>query len=106
MPDPSLTEAGWKAILNKNKDIKDNGLQRALAEYEKADEDDHDAKLAGIAKVDKLAAALQQNKNVAGNDDVVDYLDDVQNAAGAEQKEIAKAKTTADKAEALAEKQE
>jgi hypothetical protein len=106
MPDKSLTEAGWKAILNKNKDIKDNGLQRALADYEKAGEDDHEALLAGIAKVNKLAGALQQNKNVAGNDAVADYLDDVQNAADAEQKEIAKAKITADKAEALAEKQE
>jgi len=106
MPDKALTEAGWKAILGKNKDIKDNGLQRALADYERADEDDHEAQLAGVAKVNKLAAALQQNKGVAGNDAIVDYLDDVQDAADAEQKEIAKAKVTADKAEALAEKQE
>ncbi len=100
-----LTESGWKAIAGKYK-IKDNGLLRALAQYEDADDDDHAAQMAGIAKVNQLAAALQRNKDVADNDAVVDYLDEVQEAADAEQREIAKAKVTADKAEAAAEKQE
>jgi len=100
-----LTEREWKVVAGKN-NIKDNGLQRALAQYEDADEDDHAAQLAGIAKVNQLAAALQRNKDVAGNEAVVDYLDEIQEAADAEQKEIGKAKTTADRAAAAAEKQE
>ncbi len=101
----ALSENGWKALIGKQR-IKDNGLQRALADYQKSDDDDHAGKLKGIAKINQLAAALQNNKEVAGNDAVVDYLDDVQDAANAEQREIAKAKMTADKAEAEAEKQE
>jgi len=103
--DKTLTESGWKAVAGKYK-IKDNGLQRALAAYERADENDHAEQLAEIAKVNQLAAALKRSKDVAGNDDVIDYLDVIQDAADAEQKEIAKAKVTADKAEALAKKQE
>jgi hypothetical protein len=100
-----LNESAWKSIAAKNK-IKDNGLLRALADYDGTDEDDHAARLAGIAKVNKLAAALQKDKAVAENDAAVDYLDDVQDAASAEQKAIANAKVTADKAEALAKKKE
>jgi hypothetical protein len=106
MPDNPLTANGWNAILNKNKTIKDNGLKRALADFEDVDEDDHAAQLAAIAKVNKLAANLQQNKDVADNEVVSNYLENVQDAADDEQKEITKAKVTADKAEALAEKQE
>src|SRR5258708_4552966 len=36
-----LTESGLKAILSKHK-VKDNGLQKALAAYEKLDEDEDD----------------------------------------------------------------
>src|SRR5207244_1299338 len=101
-----LTENGWKAILSKNNKVKDNGLQRALADFEDADKDDHAGQLAAIAKINKLADALQRSKDVEDNDAVKDYLDDVQDAADAEQKEISKARVAADKAEALAEKQE
>jgi len=101
----ALTENGWKAIIAKNR-IKDNGLQRALADYQKADEDDHAAQLKGIAKINQLAAALQKNKDLEGNNAVINYLDDVQEAADAEQREIAKTKMTADKAESEAEKRE
>jgi hypothetical protein len=36
-----LTQSGWKSISDKFK-IKDNGLQRALAAYEKLDETKYD----------------------------------------------------------------
>src|SRR5690349_15459261 len=103
--DKALTESGWKTVAGKNK-VKDNGLQRALADYASTDEDDHTERLKGIARVNQLAAALQKAKDVAGNDAVTAYLDDVQDAADAEQREISKAKQTADKAEAIAKKQE
>ena len=105
MENKALTESGRKAIAGKNK-IKDNGLQRALADYESTDEEDHAERLKGIARVNQLAAALQRSKDIAGNDAVTDYLDDVQDAADAEQRELAKAKQTAAKAEAEAKKQE
>jgi hypothetical protein len=110
MNDNALTESGWKSTLSKNKTIKDNGLQRALADFEDVDKDDHAAQLAAIAKVNKLAAALvttlQKDKDKDGSEDVIDYLNDVRDAADARQKEISKAKVTADKAAAVAEKQE
>jgi hypothetical protein len=105
MDPKTLTESGWKTIAGKHK-VKDNGLQRALAAYENADEDDHTAQLADIAKVNQLAGALQRNNDIAGNDAVMEYLDDLQAAADARQKEISKARIAADKAETAAEKQE
>jgi hypothetical protein len=101
----ALMENGWQSVVRKYK-IKDNGLQRALGTYEDADEDDHAEQLKGIAKINQLAVALQRDRDIAGNKDVMDYLDDIQDAADAEQKEISKAKVTAARAEAAAEKQE
>src|SRR3954462_8350035 len=105
MDSKALTESGWKSMAGKYK-VKDNGLQRALANYEGTDEEDHSERLKGIAKVNQLAAALQKSKDLAGNDAVTDYLDAVQDAADAEQREIARSKQTATKAEAEAKKQE
>jgi hypothetical protein len=100
-----LTESSWKATAAKNK-VKDNGLHRALADLERIDEDDHPAQLKAIAKVDQLANALKRSKEVSDNDAVVDYLNDLQKAAEAEEREINKAKASADKMAAIADKQE
>jgi len=105
MNNKALTESGWKAIVAKYK-VKDNGLQRALADYARVDEDDHAEQLKAIARIDQVASALAKNKDVAASEDVVDYLEDVQNAAEAEEREITKAKVTADKSAALADKQD
>src|SRR5215470_12812142 len=104
--DPKLlTQNGWRAVVQKYK-VKDNGLLRALADYENVDEKDHAEKLKAVAKVNQLAANLEKVKEVAANKPVMEYLDDVQDAADEEQRELAKAKITADKAEAIAKKQE
>jgi hypothetical protein len=98
--DPKLlTESGWKAVLQKAK-IKDNGLQRALAAYEKVDEDEHDDCLKAIASVSQLAGALKKAKEVAAVPTAVKYLSELIGAADAEQREIAKAKAAAEKAAA------
>src|SRR5580765_3545296 len=102
--DPKLlTESGWKATASKYK-IKDNGLQRALAAYEKLDDDEHDDRIEGIDSVSKLAGALKRAREVAAAPDVVEYLDDVIDAAESEKREITKAKAAADKAEAMTQK--
>jgi len=102
--DPKLlTESGWKATASKYK-IKDNGLQRALAAYEKLDDEEHEDRIEGIDSVSKLAGALKRAREVAAAPDVVEYLDDVIDAAESEKHEITKAKAVADKAEAMTQK--
>ena len=95
--DPKLlTESGLKAILSKHK-LKDNGLQRALATYDKLEDDAHDDCLETIAQIGKLAAALKKVKDVAANKAVAEYLEDVMDAADSEEKEVIKAKAVAEK---------
>ncbi len=95
-----LTESGLKAILSKHK-IKDNGLQKALATYDKLDDDAHDDCLQTIAQISKLAAALKKVKDVAANKAVAEYLEDLMDAADSQEKEVAKEKADAEKNEAL-----
>jgi hypothetical protein len=104
MNDP-LAESGWKALVTRFK-VRDNGLQQALSAYNKLDEDDHAERLKAVAKVNQLAEELQRNRNISDNNVLDNYLDDVQDAADAEQRELSKAKLTAAKAEAEAKKQE
>jgi len=95
-----LTEAGWKKIAVQFK-IKDNGLQRALANYDKLGDDEHDNCLKGIATVNQLAAGLKKAKDVAAVPAALKYLTDLLNAAEAEAREVAQLKA---KAKALDEK--
>lgn len=98
-----LTESGLKAVLSKHK-IKDNGLQKALASYEKLEDDAHDDCLTGIAQVAKLATALKKSKEVASNKDVASYLEDVISEAESEEKDVTKAKAVAARADAANQK--
>jgi hypothetical protein len=102
--DPKLlTENGWKAVASKFK-VKDNGLQKALAAYEGADEGDHDARLKSIATVCQLATALKKAREVATLPEVAKYLASLAAAAEAEKNELTKAKALAAKADAIAQK--
>lgn len=106
-----LTESGWKAVAAKFK-IKDNGLQRALATYEKLDDQAHDECLKTIATVSQLANALKKAKEVAAAAPAAKYLDDLARAAESEKNEVTKAKAaalkqaSADKAAAAAKQRE
>src|SRR6266404_2969102 len=94
-----LTESGWKAMAQKWK-VKDNGLQRALATYEKLDEKEHAERLKAIGSVSQFAGALGKKPEVAAIPIVANYLEDVGGAAEYEQREITKAGVmTAKKAE-------
>jgi hypothetical protein len=87
--------------------VKDNGLQRALAAYEKLDEKEHAERLKAIGTVSQLAGALGKKPEVAAIPIVATYLGNVDDAAECEQREITKASVmTAKKAEAEGKKQE
>ena len=58
-----LTENNWKTTYAKFK-VKDNGLHRALAAYEKLPDDKYDDRLKGIASVSKFAGDLKKVKEV------------------------------------------
>src|SRR4051794_3019118 len=99
--DPKLlTETGWKTTAAKF-NIKDNGLQRALADYQKAADDNHDDQLDALGEISKLATTLKKTKEVAAASAVAKYLGEILSAAGSEQREVAKAKANAVKMEAM-----
>jgi hypothetical protein len=96
--DPKLlTENRWKVVAVKFK-VKDNGLQKALAAYEKLEEDEHEERLKAIAAIKRLAGELKKGKELAQLDDVTDHLGDVVNAAELHRKqvEVEAAKANAD----------
>jgi hypothetical protein len=105
--DPKLlTESGWKGLALKFK-VKDNGLLRALGNYEKIPDHKYAERLKAIASVSQLGSSLQKDAHVADVPIVCRYLDDVIDAADEEEGEISKAKALAEKsakAEAMAEK--
>jgi hypothetical protein len=104
-----LTEEGWAEITKKFKEVKDNGLQKALFFYWTLDEDDFDFRLKAIGKVAALAGALKTAKEVKVLPEVVKYLTNLVNAAKAEEGAIKKAAALAEKtakAEAIAKDKE
>jgi len=105
--DPKLlTESGWKAMAQKWK-VKDNGLQRALAAYERLDDNAHEERLKAIGSISQLAGALGKKPEVAAIPIVANYPEDVGEASEFQQREITKAGVmTAKKAEAEEKKQE
>jgi hypothetical protein len=97
-----LTESGWKAVVLKFK-VADNGLQKALAGYEKLPADRHKERLEALASVDalggklktllaegiKTAKAHKAKPEVEKNlDAAIDYLTQVLEASKAERKQL------------------
>jgi len=100
-----LTETGWKTAAAKFK-IKSNDLQKALAEYDKTQDDEHDDLLAGIVEIRKHALALKKSKAVAEAPAAMKYLAELLAALEAEQRDVAKEKGDAEKDDAEAKKHE
>src|SRR3954451_3262268 len=92
-----LTENGWKAIAAKL-EIKDNVLQRALANYEKLDDDDFAERQKAIAVVSQAAANYQKMDAVAEDPKTVKYLKDMTAAAEGAKRQILQQKALAEKA--------
>ncbi|HEU0050060.1 MAG TPA: hypothetical protein VFQ43_20895, partial [Nitrososphaera sp.] len=95
-----VTEQAWKTTAVKCK-IKDNGLQRALASYEKLGEHQHDDRLKAVSSIGQLAGTLKKAKEVTAAPDVLKYLTQLVAALELEEREIVKAKLLADKNEAM-----
>lgn len=105
----ALTESGWKAIIQKHK-VKDNGLQKALAEYSKIAEEKYPERLKALGEVSQLAGNLKRSKACMSQAEVVKYLGEILKAVEAEEREIetasAKAAADAKKAAASAKQEE
>ena len=86
-----LAESGWKATLQQTKGkVKDNGLQRALAAYEKLPEDQFADRQTALKLISKLADGLNNPKGHLGLKPVADYLDNIAGAVAKESQEIGK----------------
>jgi len=96
-----LTEAGWKAVATKFK-IKDNGLDKALTDYQKLPADGpakvgydkyldlSDKRTKSLKEVQRFAGALLKTKEAAANKDVAKYLKDLDAACVSEEQATAK----------------
>jgi hypothetical protein len=92
-----LTDSAWKDVLAKNKGVKDNGLLKCLAEVKKLGDDDHGAAQDLLDQIQKLAAQLKKNKDVAAVPAAGKLLAELSSAADAAMRDVAKAKAEADK---------
>src|SRR5438874_3897245 len=110
MADPRiLAPNAWKTVSVKCK-VQNNDLQKALAEYEKLDEEEHEALLECITEIKQLALALKKSREAAANKELTKYVVDLIAAAESEHKDVTKEKVEAakedKKAEAEAKKRE
>src|SRR4051812_28910250 len=97
MADPKvLTPNVWKTISTKCK-VQNNDLQKALTEYDKLDEEEHDDLLECIADIKAAALAYKKSKEAAANKELLKYLTDVLSATESEQRDISKDKADAAK---------
>src|SRR5947208_9979851 len=95
MADPKvLTAGGWKTVSGKCK-VQNNDLLKALAEYEKLAEDEHEELLECILEIKQEALALKQK--AAANKELINYLTDMIATAEAEHRCVSKDKADYDK---------
>src|SRR4051812_17706912 len=99
MSDPkALSPAVWKSVSTKYK-VQNNDLLKALAEYDKLADDDHDELLECIGDIKETAVAYKKSKDAANNKDLLKYIAELISAAEAEQRDVTKQKTEAAKDE-------
>lgn len=92
-----LTESDWKTNSAKVK-IKSVEMQKALADYDKIDEDEHDDLIEMLGELKVLTLELKKSKDVTGNPAAVKYVGELHAAIEAEHREVTKDKTEAEKA--------
>jgi len=86
-----LMESGWKSVLQQAKDkVKDNGLQRALANYGKLPAEKYSERQAALQLITKLADALNNPKGHLGIKPVAEYLGNISAAADKEAQDVGK----------------
>src|SRR5438552_692952 len=97
MADPkALSPNVWKTISVKCK-IQNNDLQKALAEYDKLEEEEHDDLIECIAEIKQLALSLKKSREAAANKELAKYVAELIAAAEAEHKDVCKDKAQAEK---------
>jgi hypothetical protein len=92
-----LNDSAWKDVLAKNKDIKDNGLLKALAEIKKLGDDDFDDAQKILTQVQKLVGQLKKSKEIAAVPAVDKFLVELTKAADTAERDVAKDKAEVDK---------
>jgi hypothetical protein len=90
-----LTEKAWKDALIKLK-LKDNGLQRALGDYEKLDDSDFEERAKCLSRIAQLVTAVKKSKEAAGNREADKYLTNLAGAATFFTTQVRQSKTKAD----------
>jgi thiamine kinase-like enzyme len=98
-----LMESGWKSTLQQAKGkVKDNGLQRALAAYEKLPAEQFSERQTALQLISKLAGALNNPKGHLDVKAVADYLGNISAAVVKELQDLGKQQKSAapDKASA------
>src|SRR6266704_1308393 len=98
----TLSPNAWKTISVKCK-IQNNDLQKALAEYDKLEEEEHDDLLECIAEIKQLALTLKKSREAAANKELAKYVAELIAAAEAEHKDVCKDKAQAEKDDKKAE---
>ena len=83
MSNKQLTAAAWEAVAKKSK-LDPKPLSKALAAFEKCDEDDFDDLEKALGEIKKAAASLEKDKEYK---EAADYLGKVGDAAARELKE-------------------
>jgi hypothetical protein len=99
----NLDSKAWRTLSTKFK-IKDNGLEKALASFEKLGEEAHEESLKAVGVITQLASTLKKAREVVTVPPVVKHLGELISAAEAQKNDIIKRKAEAAKAEAQAEK--
>jgi len=87
-PNP-LTEPGWNTFVVKFK-LKDNGLRRALATFQKTPAQKHGERLKAISSISQLALNLNRDPMIADIPVVANYLGEVVDAADSEKSDLLK----------------
>jgi hypothetical protein len=98
-----LDPKAWRTIAGKFK-VKDNGLEKALASYEKLAEDAHDESLKAIGTITQLAGTLKRAKEVVAAPPLFKFVGELISAAESKKNEVTKLKAAALKEHAEAEK--
>jgi hypothetical protein len=92
-----LTENDWRQNSARCK-FKNTELQGLLADYDDLGDDEHDELLDKIAEIKKLALEVKKSREITANPAAAKYLGEIVAAADAEQREVSKDKTEAEKA--------
>ncbi len=105
MSDKHLTESPWKTLATKQK-FKDPALGKALAAYENLGENEFQDRLKALEKIESEVASLLKDKEVKKNEDLSDYLEEVDREIPKARRLVAAAEKKAEESEGDEEEEE